>query len=76
MVRAKVMKITIDLDSEQNNSVATIEDKSGANRSSARICLKTLHVLKSRNFSGSQLMNIESLLKPLQKAVEALPRKI
>lgn len=70
------MKISIDLNSGQFDQTLFVEDGIGATRATARICLKTLNVLKSRNMSGSQLLAIENIAKALQKAVDALPRKV
>ena len=66
------MKITIDLEQDLSQPVAIATHMEGDERASARICLKTMKVLKSRNFSGSQLMAIETLVTPLKKALRAI----
>lgn len=66
------MKITIDLDQDPSQPIATASHGQGDDRATARICLKTMKVLKSRNFSGSQLMAIENIVTPLKKALRAV----
>lgn len=70
------MKITIDLDQDPQTPVAIATHGQGEERATAKICLKTLKVLKSRNFSGSELMAIETLVAPLQKAVRSAQKVI
>jgi hypothetical protein len=62
------MKITVDLEQDPKMPIAIASHGQGEGRASAKICLKTLKVLKSRNFSGSQLMAIEQIVTPLAKA--------
>jgi len=69
------MKITIDLEQDPKTPIAIATHGQAEERATAKICLNTLKVLKSRNFSGSQLMAIETLVAPLQKAVRGAQKR-
>lgn len=66
------MKITIDLEQDPQTPIAMATHGQGEERATAKICLKTMKVLKSRNFSGSELMSIENIVMPLKSAIAGL----